>query len=184
MLLFIILLPTMLAVAVFAAAMPYRSMRAAIRNARAEDGSWKPHRLAAESRSFRRFTVRAHVIPLGVLAVVQFSLVVLLEISGAGSVMADLFGEFHPEVALHARDLDELSLWAQEVYEARSQNATLRSVLGDRWPLWPAYLVLTSAGLVVFVRTRLVKLTARYAAGVRSREREARAARRTHAIRS
>jgi hypothetical protein len=170
----IIAAPSLLALAALVGLMPYRALGRAAANVRRSDGTLSSYRARSEARRFGRFIRSVAVKPMGLLLLVQILLVAHHYSLGPAHWLANTFGEFHPEVALSAPDLDA---WRQAYNESSQAGASrggdahgvsrLVDRLVDHWPLYPAYLALSFAFVFHFFVYRFGHFANRYIRGTR-----------------
>lgn len=168
--------PSLAALLFVVCLLPYRIIRRALNAARAREGNWRGPAVRTETRAIARFIKRAVLVPLVILFIVQVGLVLHYEFLGPAHLLANVYGTYHPELALSAPDLEA---WAH-AYEAQQRErarsaatqSTLRSIrvaLAEHWPLYPGYLFLSLAFLLYFYVVQYPRLVLRYRSSVRSR---------------
>jgi hypothetical protein len=166
--------PTLAALLILATLIPYRVVRGAFEAARTRDRRRNGPAVRAERRALGRFMKRAALVPLALLLVIQAGLIIHHEFLGPAHLLANVYGAYHPEVALSAPDLEAWSLAyeARERARASSSTTVLRSIrvaMAEHWPLYPGYLFLSSLFLLYFYGARYPRLVVRYRRSVRSR---------------
>jgi hypothetical protein len=178
----LIALPSIFLLLLLGGLLPYGALARAARTVRDRSPDARPRVAWREITHFGRFLVRAAVVPLAILGAVQLALILHHELLGPGNLLASVFGDAHPEIALNAPDLEH---WAQLYEEARAvvplykpkPLTAMKAALWTNWPMYPAYLALAFVFIVGFFATRYVRLVRKYRAGIlrRSRPRNGRA---------
>lgn len=134
--------PSLLALLLAVPLLPYGSMGAALRQARAADGGWGGPQLRREGKRLGSLLRRTVIRPLLLLAVVQLVLALHHVSLGPAHLLAEVFGEFHPETSLNAVDLDAWREAYAEAHRERPAPPPILRQLVARWPLYPSYLAL------------------------------------------
>lgn len=160
--------------------LPVPSLRLALRNTRRWDGRRSRVRTRRELRHLGRFLGSAVGLPVAGLLLLGVAVLIVHAYVIPRTNLAQIFGANHPEVALHAPDLEA---WAEAEREAAWQEEERRErgiepafswsrLFWEHWPLHPLVAVLF-AGLVYWiVARRYVKAARIYHTGVRERRRE------------
>ena len=169
-----------------AALLPYASFQAASRNARRPDGGWSPRRTRREAHHAVTFLRDAALVPFVMLVLMQGSMFAVHHyVVPDDTTLNDLFGEYHPEVALHAPDLEA---WNEAIEANRRDRAyatwqqaqglipvtatPLSEVLAEHWPLHVAFIAFSLAFLTWFFRRRYVDAARSYHRGVVQRSKQ------------
>ena len=152
------LLPILAVLASAAYHAPYDALRIAVRNTTRGDGERSDARTRREHRHGRRLAWRALGLPLLILVCATVGMQLFHHFGMPDSTLAELFGDQHPEVSLHAPDLEAWSEAIErsgeyEAYEAWRQRQgysplvrkTLVQRLTTHWPLHVIFLLLSSA---------------------------------------
>ena len=168
--------PSVLLVIALLGLLPYGGIRQAVRNARVSSSRIDAQRARRELRHLGKFLGWTLLLPLALLALVQIGLLLHHHLLGPGHLLANVFGEYHPEVALNAPDLEA---WAAAYEEARRDGriasgggVSAATAFWEHWPLYPAYLLLSATFVLVFLATGYVRRVRAYVAGVRRRGRQ------------
>lgn len=152
------ILPILVVLASAAYHLPYDALRIAARNTKRGNGARSEARTRREHRHGKRFAWRAFGAPMLVLVLATGGMRLFHHFGMPDSTLSELFGDQHPEVSLHAPDLEA---WADaierngeyEEYEAWRQRQgldplveeTLTQRLTTHWPLHIVFLILSSA---------------------------------------
>lgn len=163
-----------------AALLPYASLQTAARNTRRSGGQRSARRARRELHHAATFLRDAALVPLVILVLMQGSLfAVHTYLVPDDTTLSDLFGEYHPEVSLHAPDLEA---WHEAIEANRRDRAyaawqqaqglipvtavPVTEVLAEHWPLHLVFLALPLAFLTWFFRRRYVDAAQAYHRGV------------------
>lgn len=167
-----------------AALLPYASLAAAARNTRRSSGRRSTRRTHRELHHVTTFLRDAALVPLVVLFLLQGTLfTVHTYVVPDDTTLSELFGEYHPEVSLHAPDLEA---WNDAIEANRRDRAYVHwqqqqglipasvlppsEVLIEHWPLHLVFLVLPLAYLTWFFRRRYIAAARTYHRGVAQRQ--------------
>jgi hypothetical protein len=169
-----------------AALLPYGSLRKAAANARRPNGRRSPRRIRRELHHAAVFFRSAALVPLVALLLLQGALfAVHAYVVPDATTLSDLFGTYHPEVSLHAPDLEA---WDEAIradqrdraYDAWKHEQGLASVappavsefLLEHWPLHVVFSVLPLAFLTWFFRGPYLIAARAYHLGVVQRSKQ------------
>ena len=164
---------------------PYGAVRQARRNTRRSGGARSTRRTRREVRHGALFLWRTLGRPSAALLLALSGMLAFHHYGMPDSTLAELFGENHPEVALHSLDIEA---WKQAI-EARQRDEAYRrwkqaqglespdppSALEQFSQHWPAHVVflLLAWGFVLAYAVRVTpRSVAAYRSGVRNRARE------------
>jgi hypothetical protein len=161
--------PSLLALLLAVPLLPYRSVRTALRQAHAADGGWGGLHLRREGKRLGSLLRRTVLRPLLLLAVVQLVLALHHVSLGPAHLLAEVFGDFHPETSLNAVDLDAWREAYAEAQRERPASPPLLRQLVARWPLYPSYLALAVVYLATHFLHRFPRAVQGYARGVQRR---------------
>lgn len=177
-------LPLLLLLVGTALCMPYDAFRVAVRNTHRGDGARSPSRTQREVRHAQRLLWRTLLAPLLLMLVAGllmrgFHLYVMPD-----SPLGALFGEYHPEVSLHAPDLDA---WEEAIEASRRDEAhqawreaqglspttatSWKQALTEHWPVHFLFLVALYAFVPWYLLRTTPRATKRYREGVAARSR-------------
>lgn len=162
------------------ALLPYASLSAAARNTRRSSGQRSARRTRRELHHAATFLRNAALVPLAILLLMQGGLFAVHHyVIPDDTTLSDLFGEYHPEVALHAPDLEA---WDEAIEANRRDRAYATwqqaqglipvtaippsEVLMEHWPLHVVFLVLPLVFLTWFFQRRYVAAARAYHRGV------------------
>jgi hypothetical protein len=172
--------PFLLLLVSLVALLPYASLRLAMQNSRRPDGERSTHRTQREHHHLSVFLRRGVLTPFLVLVAFSGAAFVLHHYLVPDMTLSELFGEYHPEVALHAPDL---KAWGEAIEANRRDQAyrewqqaqglapapapSLATVMVEHWTLLhPVILLLPLAYLTWFFRRRYFAAARDYHRGV------------------
>lgn len=176
--------PILLLLASVAALLPYASFRLAARNSLRPEGGRSPRRTRRELHHLAPFLRDAVLAPLLVVVALQGAAFVTHYYVIPDTTLSDLFGEHHPEVSLHAPDLEAwdeaieadhrdraYETWRQAQGLAPRTSPSLGEVMAEHWPMHLVFVLLPLAYLAWFFRRRYFAEARRYHRGVVQRAR-------------
>lgn len=173
-----------------AALLPYASLSTAARNTRRPSGRRSARRSARRTRRelhhAAAFLRDAALVPLVVLLLLQGTLFAVHHyVVPDDTTLSELFGEYHPEVSLHAPDLEAwndtieanrrdlaYAEWQQRQGLIPASVVPPSEVLMEHWPLHIVFLVLPLGYLTWFFRRRYVAAARSYHRGVAQRQKQ------------
>ena len=169
-----------------AALLPYPSLATAARNTRRSNGRRSTRRTRRELHHVTTFLRDAALVPLVALLLLQGTLFAVHHYAVPDdTTLSELFGEYHPEVSLHAPDLEawndaieanqrDLAYadWQQRQGLIPASVVPPSEVLMEHWPLHIVFLVLPLAYLTWFFRRRYVAAARTYHRGVVQRQKQ------------
>ena len=175
---FLLLGPIGLTVLLLAAFLPYRSFRVAARNGKVGNER-SSRRTRREMRHAKRFLRSAVLVPLLIVVLIQGALFCLHFYLVPDTTLSDLFGAYHPEVALHAPDLEA---WDEAIEAKRRDQAyrewqqaegllpeshpTIVATLIEHWPIHLVIPLFPLAFLAWFMTRHFFNMSQRYHHGV------------------
>ena len=179
--LLLLLGPVVLATLILTAFLPYESFRVAARNGKV--GTERSgRRTRRESRHLKRFLRNAVVLPVLMVVIIQSALFTLHYFVVPDTTLSDIFGEYHPDVALNAPDLEAWNEAIERTQRARDFEAreraegymrpaktSLGATMIEHWPLHLIFLILPLAFLTWFFQGHFLTLSQRYRAEVARR---------------
>ena len=161
-------LPFVLVAASAAVHLPYDALRIAARNTKRGTGERSEARTRREQRHGRRLAWRALGAPLLILALATGGMQVFHHYGMPDSTLSDLFGDQHPDVSLHAPDLEawaeaiekngefeEYAQWRQRQGHDPRVKRTLAQRLTTHWPLHVVFLLL-AGGFALWYALRII----------------------------
>lgn len=175
-----LLLPALVVLICAGVLLPWSSLRLAARNTRREGERRSRSRAERELHHLVRFLGSAVGLPVAGLLLLGGAVFVVHAYVIPQTNLAEVFGAQHPEVALHALDIEA---WREAEREAARLEAerraqgfapafSLSAFFWEHWPLHPLLVVLF-AGLVYWIVARRFVAAARaYRSGVYERRKE------------
>jgi hypothetical protein len=165
------------------ALLPYGSLLTAARNTRRSNGRRSTRRTRRELHHVATFLRDAALVPLVLLVLMQGALfAVHTYVVPDNTTLSEIFGEYHPEVSLHAPDLEAWDeairadqrdrayvAWQQAQGMIPSTPTAVSDLLVEHWPLHLIFFALPFAFLTWFFRRRYFALARAYHLGVAQR---------------
>ncbi len=174
--------PILLLLAMLAVLLPYPTLRLAARNSQRAEGVRSTRRTRRELHHATPFLRDAVLVPVVVIVLLQGASFVIHGYVVPDTTLSELFGEYHPEVSLHAPDLEawneaieathrdrDYEAWRQAQGLAPQTPTSIDEVLVEHWPLHLVFVLLPLVYLAWFFSRRYFALARSYHRGVAQR---------------